>query len=113
VFNLGTNLAALEVDQGGAPVVVFMQPTGDDLQELLTLPGAVLEKLNPPDDRPVTISRDGRGVVLSVGELAELQSVYKAAIGLLDAYRTWLAEAARRGPVTIPLPRYCLTGQAV
>jgi len=102
VFNLGTNLVAFEVDEGGEPVVLFARPDGNGaLVELLALPGEVLEKINPPGSRPVTIARDGRGVVLSVPELAELQSRYTAAIGLLEAYRSWLAEAVKRGPVVV------------
>jgi len=102
VFNLGTNFVAFEVDANGEPVALFAEQGGNgDLSELLTLSGDVLEKLHPPDDRPVTIARDGRGVVLSVTELAELQSRYTAAIGLLEAYRSWLAEAVKRGPVVV------------
>jgi len=107
VFNLGAYQAAFEVGEDGAPCVVFAQGSGDDLAELLTLAGAVLEKLSPPDDRPVTISRNGSGVVLTVGELGELQARYTAAIGLLESYQGWLTETVKRQPVTIALPCYC------
>jgi hypothetical protein len=99
MFTLGENLAAFEVDKDGEPCVVFMRPAEGDLEELLTMPGEVLEKLD--HGQSVHITRDGHGVALSVGEVADLQGRYTAAIGLLEAYRSWLAEAVKRGPVII------------
>jgi hypothetical protein len=101
MFQVGANLAAFEIAPDGEPCVVFMRPVEGDLEELLTMPGEVLEKLRPPDGQPVSISRDGRGMVLSVPELVELQGKYKVAIGLLEAYRSWLAGAVKKGPVII------------